>query len=99
MGNPVRGVEFCKELANLYSLHKYDFVVDERGKKDPEKTTMQSRLDAIIHLCWAASQGDLREIQTLMAQGVPADIANFDQRTPLHLAAAEGHYKVVEYLL
>jgi glutaminase len=100
LGNPVRGVEFCKELVNQYSLHKYDFVVEASDrKKDPNKTKLQSRLDAIIHLCWAASQGDLREIQTLMAQGVSADIANFDQRTPLHLAAAEGHFKVVEYLL
>ena len=32
-------------------------------------------------------------------RGVPLGIADYDLRTPLHLAAAEGHLKVVEYFI
>lgn len=38
LGNPVRGVEFCKELVKEYSLHKFDHVADpENNKKDPRQ--------------------------------------------------------------
>jgi glutaminase len=99
-GNPVRGIEFCKELVNVYSFHKYDHVIDPAiGKKDPRQTRLRSRLEGMINLCWAASQGDLNEVRNLLALGISAEAENFDGRTALHLAAAEGHYKVVEYLL
>ncbi len=38
MGNPVRGVEFCKEMVKEYSLHKFDHVTSPaNNKKDPRK--------------------------------------------------------------
>lgn len=43
LGNPVRGIEFCKELISRYSLHKFDFVVEASdGKKDPKKTNLNA---------------------------------------------------------
>jgi glutaminase len=100
LGNSVRGVEFCKELVNEYSFHKYDHIVDPaHKKKDPRKPRLQERLEGMINLCWAASEGDLLEVQNLLAHGISPDAVNFDKRTPLHLAAAEGHYSVAQYLL
>lgn len=44
LGNPVRGVEFCKELINEYSLHKFDHITaPSNHKKDPRKALIQKR--------------------------------------------------------
>ena len=50
-------------------------------------------------MIWAASVGDLRSIRRLVALGVPLDSADYDRRTPMHLAAAEGHAEVVRYFV
>ncbi|MBW3545433.1 MAG: glutaminase A [Bacteroidetes bacterium] len=100
LGNPVRGIEFCKELVHAYGFHNYDHIADPaHNKKDPRQPRLQARLEGMINLCWAASEGDLLEVQHLLARGVTPKAANFDKRTPLHLAAAEGYYQVAAYLL
>jgi ankyrin repeat protein len=48
-------------------------------------------------LIWAASLGDIGAVRRLVAQGVPLDSADYDHRTAIHLAAAEGHLEVVRY--
>lgn len=48
---------------------------------------------------WAASLGNLQAIRRLVAQGVPLEAADYDGRTALHLAAAEGHVAVAAYLV
>ncbi len=50
-------------------------------------------------LIWAASQGNFDELRRLVAQGVALEAADYDRRTAMHLAAAEGHAAVVQYLL
>ena len=53
----------------------------------------------VAEMIWAASLGDLIGIKRLVAQGVPLETADYDRRTPLHLAAAEGRLPVVEYFI
>jgi glutaminase len=50
-------------------------------------------------LIWAASQGSLDALRRLIAQGVSLEASDYDRRTAMHLAAAEGHVAVVQYLL
>ena len=52
----------------------------------------------IVELIYAASEGDLPAILRLVARGIDLDGADYDYRTPLHLAAAEGHEHVVPVL-
>ena len=61
--------------------------------------SQQAESQKTAELIWAASTGDLETMYRLVAQGVPLGIADYDLRTPLHLAAAEGHVDVVKYLV
>lgn len=100
LGNSVRGIEFCKRLVQTFNFHAFDSLTSgQHQKKDPRINRIQSKIDGIISLCWAASEGDLSEIQSLIARGVDVDAADYDGRTAMHLAASEGHPRVVRYLL
>ncbi|WP_414166718.1 glutaminase A [Streptoverticillium reticulum] len=101
-GNSVRGIEVCRRLVDCYNVHTYDLLTGlgpGTGKRDPRLRRDQSRIEGIVGLCFAASQGDLDEIRRLAACHVPLDAADYDGRTALHLAAAEGHMDVAAFLL
>ena len=50
-------------------------------------------------LCAAAAAGDLTLVERLVRAGVAVDAADYDRRTALHIAAAEGYEGIVEDLL
>jgi glutaminase len=100
LGNSGRGIDFCKQLVSKFNFHNFDGLTgEESSKRDPRLKKNQNRTEGIVQLCWAASQGDLSEIQRLAARGVDLDGADYDGRTALHLAVSEGAVHIVEYLL
>ncbi|XP_013868777.1 60 kDa lysophospholipase [Austrofundulus limnaeus] len=49
--------------------------------------------------CAAAKIGDIEALNALKEMGSNLCLGDFDGRTPLHIAACEGHFKLVQYLL
>lgn len=94
-GNSVRGLDFCHRLVETFSLHNYDHLRGVPGKKDPRVNRNRQRARDVVRLIWAASKGDLGAIHHQLAEGMQLDCADYDGRTPLHLAAAEGRDQVV----
>ncbi|MFD9550631.1 glutaminase A [Nocardia salmonicida] len=101
LGNSVRAVEFSKKIVAAYNFHVFDsLTVDESSsKRDPRRKRNEGQVEATIRLLWSASRGDLDELRALLATGVEAGAADYDGRTALHVAAAEGHLAVVQFLI
>jgi ankyrin repeat protein len=54
--------------------------------------------DALTQMTYAASEGDVDTVRALAARGLNLDAGDYDNRTTLHLAAAEGNARVVALL-
>lgn len=99
-GNSVRGVRFCSALAQRYPFHAYDGLTDH-GKEDPRNNPHKivKSEQNLVALLWAAAENNLVRAQQLLARGTYVSAADYDLRTPLHLAASEGNHEMVGYLM
>uniref|UniRef100_A0AC34FBB4 Glutaminase n=1 Tax=Panagrolaimus sp. ES5 TaxID=591445 RepID=A0AC34FBB4_9BILA len=100
MGNSTRGVLFCQKLIETYNLHNYDSLLHADSKKiDPRRKIGNKETDLVVSLLFAAKNADLDTIRRLYLQGANLNMVDYDGRTALHLAAAEGHIMIVKFLL
>ena len=99
IGNSVRGVDMAKRLAQIYRMHVYDGAAERSSRIDPRVTTARSRARQTSLALRAANIGDIRSLQHLYDDNADLSKGDYDNRTPMHLAAAEGHLEVVRFLL
>jgi glutaminase len=100
LGNSVRGVEFCKKLIDRFTFHNYDNLAHtEQHKIDPRKRVGELEKDEIISMLFAARSGDLNALRRIYIRGVNLELADYDMRTALHVAASEGQMEIVKFLL
>lgn len=64
-GNSVRGVSFCKQLADRFTFHIYDSLSGGRSgcKHDPRSSQKNRKQSDMSDLRWALSYGDLYAIK------------------------------------
>jgi len=99
IGNSIRGQQFCNELVDLFNFHQFDNIRNSEKKLDPRRESFEVKGLTIVTLLFAAVAGDATALQRHYLQGMDMGLCDYDGRTALHLAAAEGHHQCVTFLL
>jgi len=102
-GNSVRGVEFTQELCKRFNFHKYENLrgvvgTSEGQKQDPSTKRNSNFIADLQELIYAASEGDVKAIQSLHARMFNIFAGDYDRRTALHLAAYNARHDVLRFL-
>ncbi len=105
-GNSVRGLDFAQRFSETFPFHVFDTVGSgsHAAKVNPLKSLAKDDSAETARICYelifAAANGDLAKvIHLLNTSNVGVNSADYDGRTPLHLAVAESRIVVVDYLL
>lgn len=84
----------------MFNFHKYDLKGAISGRKiDPRWKRAEVQGEKVVSLLYAASNGDVTALRRYYLSGKDMTQQNYDGRTALHVAAAQGHDKVVRFLL
>lgn len=98
-GNSVKGVEFARRLCDKFAFHGLEPNFGQDARSDASKSESDSAAEITFKLLFAAASGDLVTCQRVLATGGDINLADYDARTALHVAASEGHAEVVTFLL
>lgn len=99
-GNSVRGVQVATELVKKLKIHNFEvFSGLAHAKIDLKAPKYSVEAKELSDIMFAASQGDLSSLARYYASGFDITRADYDGRTALHIAATNGQYPVVKYLI
>ena len=108
IGNSIRGVEVCQKLVKKYNFHIFDRLIhycpnisgDNLTESDSDSKNEDEQNHSSYKFILAASKGNLdKMIKLIENKNVDINTCDYDKRTALHLAAAEGHIEIIKYLL
>ncbi|XP_028308299.1 glutaminase kidney isoform, mitochondrial-like isoform X2 [Gouania willdenowi] len=97
-GNSVRGIHFCQDLVSFFNFHHYDNLRHFAKKHDPRRLSDDDPNKSVLSLMFAAYSGDVSALRRFALSAVDMEKRDYDSRTPLHIAAAEGHMDTVIFL-
>lgn len=88
-----------QELVKKFNFHRYDNLRHATDKFDPRRYKFETKGLNIVNLLFSAANGDIAALRRHKLSGMDMTLCDYDGRTALHLAAAEGHVDCVEFLL
>lgn len=98
LGNSVRGIHFCQELVSYFNFHNYDNLRHFTKKHDPRRGSDDDPNKSVVNLMFAAYSGDVSALRRFALSLLNMEQRDYDARTALHIAAAEGHKDAVVFL-
>ncbi|XP_054625264.1 glutaminase kidney isoform, mitochondrial-like [Dunckerocampus dactyliophorus] len=98
LGNSVRGIHFCQELVSHFNFHNYDNLRHFTKKHDPRRRSDDEPNKSVVNLMFAAYSGDVSALRRFALSTLDMEQRDYDSRTALHVAAAEGHVEAVIFL-
>ncbi|XP_041652090.1 glutaminase liver isoform, mitochondrial [Cheilinus undulatus] len=98
-GNPWRAIHFCQELISTFQLHSFDIRTPFRQILAYRQWKAESEGYQIMNVLLAAFRGDVQALRRYFLSGVDVNAVDYDGRSALHVAAAEGHTEVIRFLL
>ncbi|CAL8325078.1 unnamed protein product [Merluccius merluccius] len=98
LGNSVRGIHFCQDLVSYFNFHNYDNLRHFTKKHDPRRHSDDDPHKTVVNLMFAAYSGDVSALRRFALSMVNMEERDYDARTALHIAAAEGHEEAVVFL-
>jgi len=102
MGISNRGINLCEKLVDTFNFHNYDDLNHTCQKSDPRKRKKKpsaKNSNNVVNLLFGAAKGHMPTIRKYALTGMDMNRADYDGRTAMHLAAAEGHFDIVKTLV
>ena len=103
----IKGNIMCRDRFNgtpLMDAVRHNFEVRnapavQKLLRNHGASLAEEGLDYVVKMCTYAAEGSVEHIRLLATNGVDVSLGDYDDRTPLHLAACNGNTAVLEYLL
>uniref|UniRef100_A0A8C6U8W0 glutaminase n=1 Tax=Neogobius melanostomus TaxID=47308 RepID=A0A8C6U8W0_9GOBI len=98
LGNSVRSIHFCQELVSYFNFHNYDNLRHFTKKHDPRRKSDEDPVSRRPPL--KIPQITFHQLSRIRfaLSGVNMELTDYDSRTSLHIAAAEGQVEAVIFL-